>query len=164
MAVTAAHDGDSEPPGRSCSVKVGYLLTYLLYIYCISTPGGVCGHRVQPVPALPRLVTQLQVAEHDPDPSLLSPQITVAKSVGYDPQILWLLYKISSLPSFVLTVPILSGWSTTGLTTAAWCTACPTPGWSPRSAATQAGSTQVRPRHVSCCRAGNEPSRSFRNS
>ena len=80
MAVTAAHDGDSEPPGRSCSVEVGYLPTYLLLIYCISTPGGVRGHRVQPVPALPRLVTHLQVAEHDIDPSLLSIQITMVKS------------------------------------------------------------------------------------
>ena len=71
---------------------------HMYCIYCVSTPGGVRGHRVQPVPALPRLVTHLQVAEHGLDPSLLSVQITVVKSVGYDPQIPWLLYKISSLP------------------------------------------------------------------
>ena len=85
MAVTAAHGGDSDPPGRSCSVEVGYLPTYL-HVYCIkciSTEGRVRGHRVQPVPALPRLVTHLQVAEHDLDPSVLSPQITMAKSSYY---------------------------------------------------------------------------------
>ena len=43
---------------------------HMYCIYSISTPGGVRGHRVQPVPALPRLVTHLQVAELDLDPSL----------------------------------------------------------------------------------------------